>query len=222
MVRGVIFDMDGLMLDTERLGTKMWKKAGEEMGIEIPIEFIDRFRGHNSASVQKMFAERYGQEFDFKKCHQIEIKSLDQYMKENGVPLKKGLICLLEYLSDSGIKMAVATSTQKNRAEWRLKEAGIFQYFQTIVCGDMVERSKPYPDIFWCAAEKIQIPIQECLVLEDSPSGLGAAKASGAYAIHIPDVAYVPEEMKEGITAEFDSLSEVISWLEKENFDRHE
>ena len=59
-------------------------------------------------------------------------------------------------------------------------------------------------------------------MLEDSPSGLGAAKASGAYAIHIPDVAYVPEEMKEGITAEFDSLSEVISWLEKENFDRHE
>lgn len=216
MVRGVIFDMDGLMLDSERLTSGFWKQAGERIGEDIPMEFLDSFRGRNPAAIQEAFLEQFGPEFEFERCRDIKTRLQYEYVREYGIPLKKGLLELLDYLKEHGIRMAVATSTDRGLADAMLMKAGIREYFDAFIYGDMVERSKPYPDIFLRAAKEIGVLIQECLVLEDSIAGVEAGKAAGGYIIHIPDMIVVPKEVKAGITAEFDSLDEVIEWIEGE------
>ncbi len=218
MVRGVIFDMDGLMLDSERLTSGFWKQAGERIGADIPMEFLDSFRGRNPQAIQEAFLEQFGPEFEFERCRDIKTQLQHEYVKKEGMPLKKGLTELLDYLKEKGIRMAVATSTDRRLADAMLEKAGVREYFDAFVYGDMVERSKPYPDIFLKAAEEIGVTIEECLVLEDSIAGVEAGKAFGGYIIHIPDIILVPDAVKEGITAQFESLFDVIGWIESRNY----
>ena len=111
----------------------------------------------------------------------------------------------------------VSTSTDKETGEMVIKKAGVYEYYTDFVYGDMVERSKPSPDIFWMGAERIGQAPEDCLVIEDSPSGVLAGKAAGGYTIFIPDVMQLSEEITEGISAELHNLSEVIPWIEAEN-----
>lgn len=217
MVRGVIFDMDGLMFDTERLATVLWNQVGDELRIDMTEEFLDSFRGQNPTAIRNAFLQRFGREFDFDGCMGRKDELQHRYIEEKGVPLKEGLPELLEYLKGQDIRMAVATSTQQSLAEKMLKIAGVYEYFDAVAYGNKVKRSKPFPDIFQKAAEDLGVPMSECLVLEDSISGVQAGKAAGGYIIHIPDVVVVPEEVKDGITAELRSLRDVIDWIEHAN-----
>lgn len=217
MVRGVIFDMDGLMFDTERLATVLWNQVGDERRIDMTEEFLDSFRGQNPTAIRNAFLQRFGREFDFDGCMGRKDELQHRYIEEKGVPLKEGLPELLEYLKGQDIRMAVATSTQQSLAEKMLKIAGVYEYFDAVAYGNKVKRSKPFPDIFQKAAEDLGVPMRECLVLEDSISGVQAGKAAGGYIIHIPDVVVVPEEVKDGITAELRSLRDVIDWIEHAN-----
>lgn len=214
MVKGVIFDMDGLMFDTERLSSIFWKQTGDQFGLEVPVDFVNSFRGRNPAAIREAFLDKYGQDFDYEEFREVRTRLQYDYIREKGVPLKKGLIELLDYLKGKGIRMAVATSTDRKLADTMLERAGVREYFDAFAYGDEVARSKPYPDVFLKAAEEIGVPIRECLVLEDSIAGVKAGKAAGGYIIHIPDLIVVPQEVKEGITAQFDSLDEVIGWIE--------
>ena len=217
MVRGVIFDMDGLMFDTERRATVLWNQVGDELRIDMTEEFLDSFRGQNPTAIRNAFLQRFGREFDFDGCMGRKDELQHRYIEEKGVPLKEGLPELLEYLKGQDIRMAVATSTQQSLAEKMLKIAGVYEYFDAVAYGNKVKRSKPFPDIFQKAAEDLGVPMRECLVLEDSISGVQAGKAAGGYIIHIPDVVVVPEEVKDGITAELRSLRDVIDWIEHAN-----
>ncbi|MFR1055582.1 MAG: HAD family hydrolase [[Clostridium] scindens] len=217
MVRGVIFDMDGLMFDTERLATVLWNQVGDELRIDMTEEFLDSFRGQNPTAIRNAFLQRFGREFDFDGCMGRKDELQHRYIEEKGVPLKEGLPELLEYLKGQDIRMAVATSTQQSLAEKMLKIAGVYEYFDAVAYGNKVKRSKPFSDIFQKAAEDLGVPMRECLVLEDSISGVQAGKAAGGYIIHIPDVVVVPEEVKDGITAELRSLRDVIDWIEHAN-----
>ena len=217
MVRGVIFDMDGLMFDTERLATVLWNQVGDEVRIDMTEEILDSFRGQNPTAIRNAFLQRFGREFDFDGCMGRKDELQHRYIEEKGVPLKEGLPELLEYLKGQDIRMAVATSTQQSLAEKMLKIAGVYEYFDAVAYGNKVKRSKPFPDIFQKAAEDLGVPMRECLVLEDSISGVQAGKAAGGYIIHIPDVVVVPEEVKDGITAELRSLRDVIDWIEHAN-----
>ena len=217
MIDSVIFDMDGLMFDTERLATVLWNQVGDELRIDMTEEFLDSFRGQNPTAIRNAFLQRFGREFDFDDCMGRKDELQHRYIEEKGVPLKEGLPELLEYLKGQDIRMAVATSTQQSLAEKMLKIAGVYEYFDAVAYGNKVKRSKPFPDIFQKAAEDLGVPMRECLVLEDSISGVQAGKAAGGYIIHMPDVVVVPEEVKDGITAELRSLRDVIDWIEHAN-----
>ncbi|ANU44971.1 HAD family phosphatase [Enterocloster clostridioformis] len=222
MVNGVIFDMDGLMFDSERLACVFWQRAGHEIGEDFQMDFLNSFRGKNPKTVQEAFLKKYGPEFEFERCRDLKTKIQYDYIKKKGIPIKKGLLELLDYLKGHGIYKAVATSTGKKMADMMLRRAGIYTYFDAFVYGDMIQRSKPAPDIFLKASEEIHVPIEECLVLEDSIAGVKAGKLAGGYIIHIPDMIVVPEEVKRGITAQMDSLDEVIGWLEQINAGKRE
>ena len=201
----------------KRLATVLWNQVGDELRIDMTEEFLDSFRGQNPTAIRNAFLQRFGREFDFDGCMGRKDELQHRYIEEKGVPLKEGLPELLEYLKGQDIRMAVATSTQQSLAEKMLKIAGVYEYFDAVAYGNKVKRSKPFPDIFQKAAEDLGVPMRECLVLEDSISGVQAGKAAGGYIIHIPDVVVVPEEVKDGITAELRSLRDVIDWIEHAN-----
>lgn len=216
MVKGVIFDMDGTMFDTERLSTKGWIYAGKKLGVDIPIALTDSFRGRNPQAIRSMFAEYFGDKLDYDEARAIKHEYFDEVTKDS-VPFKEGLMELLEYLKKNDIPAAVATSTEKKRASRLLHVSGVENMITACIFGDMIEKGKPEPDIFLKAAELIGQDPKECLVLEDSAPGLMAGKAAGGYTIYVPDIAVVPKEAKEGITAELADLHEVAAWIRKEN-----
>lgn len=215
MVKGVIFDMDGTMFDTERISTISWWKVGEKYNLDMTEEFIANCRGKNPTKIRELFEERF--DMDFTEVHKSKRQFTDAMIEEHGVPIKKGLVELLQYLNRAQIPAAVATSTAQARAEQLLKLAGVYDYFTGYMYGDLLTISKPEPDIFLEAAKKIGQTPENCLVLEDSTAGVQAGIAAGGYVIYVPDESHVPEEVKQGISAELEDLERVITWIEKEN-----
>ena len=201
MVKGVIFDMDGTMFDTERLSTKGWIYAGKKMGVDIPVALTDSFRGRNPQAIRKKFVAYFGDRLDYDTARAMKHEYFDEVTKES-VPHKEGLQDLLEYLKEHEIPAVVATSTERKRASRLIHMSGIEHLISNAIYGDMVERGKDP---------------KECLVLEDSAPGLLAGKAAGGYTIYVPDIAVVSKEAKEGITAELADLHEVAAWIRKEN-----
>lgn len=217
MVKGVIFDMDGTMFDTERLYTVAWKMTGEENGYEFTDELLDSCRGKTTEVIGDIFRDRFGENFDYDRIRQRKHEFFCELIRRDGVPVKKGLFELLGFLSEQKIPAAVATSTMQERAEDMLKMSGVYEKLSGYVYGDMVKESKPAPNIFWKAAEAIGQKPEECLVIEDTTPGVMAGKSAGGYIIHVPDLVKVPEEVKEGIDAQLTDLAQVIDWIRKEN-----
>lgn len=217
MIKGVIFDMDGTMFDTEPLSAQAWIRSGEKHGYPITIEMVTTFCGKTITAIEQMLRDIFGEDIEAEKISQGRQEFYRQIITEDVIPHKEGLLELLEFLKREGIPAAVSTSTDKATAEIVIRRAGVYDYFTEFVFGDMVERSKPAPDIFLKAAEAIGRNPEECLVVEDSPAGVLAGKAMGGHTILIPDVAVVTEDVKKGISAEMNNLHEVIEWIRKEN-----
>lgn len=217
MVKGVIFDMDGTMFDTEPISAYAWKAAGKSLGYAITDNLVNSFLGKNMAAIRELLIKEFGKDTDTDAIVDARQKYYKEYIQTNGAPHKEGLVLLLEYLKKEGIPAVVSTSTDKETGEMVIKKAGVYEYYTDFVYGDMVERSKPSPDIFWMGAERIGQAPEDCLVIEDSPSGVLVGKAAGGYTIFIPDVMQLSEEITEGISAELHNLSEVIPWIEAEN-----
>lgn len=219
MIKGVIFDMDGTMFDTEPISAWAWKEAGKSKGYEITDAMVRTFLGKNMMAIQEILRKEFGEEAEIDAIAEARQAYYKAYIQEQGAPHKEGLVELLEYLRNHKIPAAVSTSTDQETGEMVIKKAGVYEYYTAFVYGDMVERSKPAPDIFWEAEKQLGLDPKDCLVIEDSPSGVLAGKAAGGYIIYIPDLMQLTEEMKEGISAEFKNLSEVIDWIEQKNKD---
>lgn len=217
MIKGVIFDMDGTMFDTEPISAWAWKEAGKSKGYEITDTMVRSFLGKNMAAIQEILREKFGPDAEIEAIAQARQAYYKAYIQQHGAPHKEGLVVLLEYLKSHKIPAAVSTSTDRETGEMVIKKAGVYEYYTAFVYGDMVERSKPAPDIFWMAERKLGLEPKDCLILEDSPSGVLAGKAAGGYTIYIPDMMQLTEGVKAGITAEFTNLSEVVDWIEQEN-----
>lgn len=209
-IQGVIFDMDGLMFDTERLGLEGWKLAGRLMGYPIDDEMVGGIRGCNRADASRRFKERYGESFDYEAGRKIRTDYAEEEIGKRGVPVKPGLYTLLNFLKEKGIKMAVASGTERKKVLSYLESAKVLEYFDTVVCGDEVEHAKPWPDIFVRAAAHLGLECGICMVFEDSPNGLEAAFRAGCIPVMVPDLTPPDPEIEEKCYCVLESLEDAV------------
>ncbi|MCT4688099.1 HAD family hydrolase [Vallitalea sp.] len=188
MIQGIIFDMDGLMLDTESIALDSWERAGKEFGYKISRELMIKAVGRTLVDTRKLLVKNLGNDFPFEEVRKVRIDYTKEYMSLNGVPIKEGLIEFLKYCKSIKVPTAVATSTNRSDALELLKKTNIVDYFNTIVCGDEIEKGKPEPDIFLMASKKLGINPEKCIVLEDSENGILAASRANMIPIWIPDI----------------------------------
>lgn len=213
IIKGVIFDMDGLMLDTEKLLTRFWIEAAKEFGFDMKMEHVLGIRSLAAKYAIPKLQGIFGAGFDYHAIRNKRIEIMNKYIIENGLEKKSGLDELLTYLKGK-YKIAVATATDYSRTEMYLKRVGIFDYFDEIICGPMVENGKPAPDIYLKASDSLGLNPCECIALEDSPNGILSAYRAGCNPVMVPDLSQPDKEISALLYAKADSLSDVIEILE--------
>ncbi|MCL2881400.1 MAG: HAD family phosphatase [Coriobacteriia bacterium] len=208
----VIFDMDGLMFDTERLGWRLLNQAGAEFGCEpLSMERYTQAIGKTHQETQKIFSEMCAGDKATYRAIEARFWELDRdYIRNQGPPKKPGLIELLSVLRDKSVPCALASSTRTERVKEHLISAQVEEYFQVVVGGDQAPASKPAPDIFLMAAERLGVASQQCLVLEDSFAGVQAGHGAGAYVIMVPDVLQPTPGIREQADQVLESLLGVV------------
>ena len=212
MVQGVIFDMDGLMFDTERLWDIYWKQACEQMGVPCKEGLTEAIRGSSGETLYKILRSFYGEDFDAEGMEKIAY-AISEKELANPAPKKAGLDELMDWLDAHHIPMAVASGSkgyvvQKNLANWNLTPR-----FKAVITGDMVPETKPSPAVFLLAAQKLGTLPEQTLVLEDSYNGIRAGAAGGFITVMVPDLCPVTDEMRQLYTAECKDLHEVCQLL---------
>lgn len=215
-VNAVIFDQDGVMFDTERMSAEAWELAGQETGVFLREDFLCTIRGMNAQDAAARYCQVYGAEpgeFEElrrkKKCH------FDRLIAERGVPVKPGLAELLAYLKKQGIKTAMATGSMRDYSMRNLNGAGIADYFPVLITGDMVEQSKPSPEVFLKAAAALGEEPGHCMVLEDSLNGVEAGIRGGFITVMVPDLTRPDEALAKRLFRVCESLTEVKDLLEE-------
>ncbi|WP_087020131.1 HAD family hydrolase [Thaumasiovibrio subtropicus] len=191
--KAAIFDMDGLLLDTERVCMDIFKTACEVQDLPFIEPLYRSIIGCNAAGVEAGFRKGYGD--DYPRVHAEWRKRYNAVVLHEAIPVKDGVVALLEWLQAKGVALAVATSTQRDVAEVKLRLAGLDQYFDNITTGCEVAQGKPHPEIYWLAAERLGIDPAQCLAFEDSNNGIRAAVAAGMIAYQIPDLVEPCEEV---------------------------
>ncbi len=211
MIKGAVFDMDGLMFDTERLVYQIWQRTMEENGYEYSFDIYKKTVGKRTAEVRDLYKELYGEGFDYQNIRTKANIYFYEYLEKEGVPVKKGLLNLLKYLKERGIKISLATSSSSKTALDLLNRAGVTKYFDKFVCGNMVKKGKPNPETFLTAAKELSLKPEECLAFEDSINGIKSAYNANMKPVMIPDLLQPTEEIKPMIFALCNDLDEAIS-----------
>ena len=213
-IQAVIFDMDGLMFDTEKIYTKTWPMAAEIYGYKVTEDIVVKAIGLNAESGRMYFESIYGTDFPFYKIRKTRLKIAMDMILTEGLPIKKGLYELISFLKDNDIKTAMATSSERERADKYLSLSSLENTFDCVVCGDEVDKSKPDPQIFETAAEKTGADTNKCIILEDSLNGIKAAYNAGTYAFMVPDYFQPDNEIKSMTYKVFDDLLCVRDFLQ--------
>lgn len=212
-LKAVVFDMDGIIFDSERLVIDCWKIVAEKYRIPDIEATCNECLGVNYAETKEKFLNRYGQDFPYD-AYKSEMSKLYHDNYDGGrLPMKVGVVELLQYIKECGLKVALASSTRSEVVTQQLKDAGILEYFQVIVGGDMVTRSKPQPDIFLKACEELGVAPEESFAIEDSYNGIRAAAAGHLRPLMVPDLMPPTSEMQSLSEGIFDTLLEVKGYL---------
>lgn len=207
----VIFDMDGTLLDTQRICVPAWEYAGKKQGILGMGNCIADVCGMNEIGSTAYLKQNFS-ELDI----ELFRKNVREYILENGkVIYKKGAEALISFLKENGIRLALASGSSHESINHHLNEVGATDVFDVIVGGKDVENGKPAPDIFLLAAQKLGTKPKDCFVLEDSENGIRAGHAAGMKCIGIPDVVPFSKEVRGLMTAHLSSLDEAIEIFKK-------
>ena len=195
MIQGVIFDMDGLLFDTERVWASLWPVCFEQLGLPLPpFSFYSDGRGMSGKNAEVNIRRYYPQADTTQIIQTIRALSAERFAQ--GVPVKPGASELLAWLEAQDLPRIVASSSPRRIVELNLRTTGLARYFHSAVCGEDVRRSKPDPEVFLLAAKSLGLDIHSCLVLEDSFNGVRAGHASGAFTIMVPDLAQPTPEIR--------------------------
>lgn len=212
--KSVIFDMDGVIFDSERCVIECWKVVADKYNIPNIEPVLMKCLGVTYEEGKRIFLNHYGEDFPYD-AWKKERSDLYHERYDNGrLPLKPGIRELLIYLKENGYKVGVASSTREAVVSRQLDDAGLRKYFDNLTCGDMLERSKPEPDIYLMACDKLGVKPEEAIAIEDSFNGIRSAYRAGMFPIMIPDLMQPDEEMRELAGRIFESLFGVKEWLE--------
>lgn len=215
MITTIIFDMDGLMIDTEPIAERAWKKTFKDLGYTLSDELNRSMIGRNVPDSNRIVQDAMGADFPIALCRERANAAYTKLLDTEGIPLKNGLIELLEFLQKRSCAMAVATSTPRNLALHKLALTNLTSNFKAIVAGDDVLKGKPAPDLFLAAARLAGATPGRCVVLEDSPAGIRAGHAAGMVPIMIPDLIEPDEEITKLAFAVVPTLHEAQAVIEE-------
>ena len=213
-MQGAIFDMDGLLLDTERIYQDGWNQCAKNYVDQVNPEVAFACAGSSGEQIQKIL-QKYYPGIDGKALN----KDVIQYYQEQvlkDLQLKKGVIEILDYFKSKEMKMAVASSSLEEIIRSNLEKVGIFDYFDVIVSGQHVKRNKPYPDIFLEAINQLNLKAESCYVFEDSINGVSAGLKAGCKTIMIPDSQFPKKEFFENCYGIFPSLIQAMEQIQKD------
>ncbi len=214
-IETVVFDMDGVLFDTERLCYRCWCEVAPEFGVGDMTDFFPSCIGRNETDVRALCAKHYGEDFDFDLFHDTASVRFHRHIDEEGVPVKKGVREILTFLRERGVRIALASSSRESTVRKNLAGAGIEEFFEAVITGDMVEHSKPEPDIYLKACEACGTAPALCMAIEDSPNGIRSAYRAGMMPVMVPDMLPADEEMhKLSYSVESDLLA-VIKLVER-------
>lgn len=186
--KAIIFDLDGLILDSETTYVQAWQQAAATMQYTFTTEFLDSMCGLHGSAIEQRLIDFFGPGFNYPLFKQISRSYWLANVEQNGIPLKIGFFRLLQIVTAFNLPYCIATNSRREDALLCLKLAGIQDSFPLLITRDDVAHAKPAPDIFLTAAEQLVTDIHACLVLEDSPTGVAAAVAADAPCIYVPSV----------------------------------
>ena len=210
----VIFDMDGTMIDTEKIKENGWKYAGECQNIIIDDKILSEMRGTNKEYCKEFINKKF-KNINFEKLYNDRNEFIEKYININGIKMKKGLMEILQFLKSNNYKIAVSSSSEKETIRKYLAKINVLDFFNVIVAGDMIENGKPNPEIYLKAVEKLNLSTEQCIGIEDSNSGILSVYRAGLKPIMIPDLEQPKEEVKNILYAKLNSLEEIIEILQK-------
>lgn len=214
-MQGLILDMDGLILDTEKLLAKYWMQAAQEAGFPMQLEHVLGIRSLAAAYAKPKLQGIFGADFDYEAIRARRRELTAQHIAAHGIECKPGIRALLDFCHAEGIPCAVATATDRARTNDYLGRAGILEDFAGFVCGDMVSHGKPDPEIYLTAARVLGLPPTECMALEDSPNGIRSAHAAGCMAVMVPDLSQPEAELTPLLFACVPTLADVIPVIQE-------
>jgi len=214
MISGVVFDMDGLMFDTEALAMDAWNDAGKRCGYPLTRSLMLATIGLSEKDTADYLNTALGSGFDYKTARDIAMGSITSHIQEYGVPIKPGLLPLLDHLRELRLRLAVASSSPGDHIRTLLESAHVTPYFQAILSADSVGTCKPAPDIYLAAAEALDLDPRQCLALEDSPSGIRSAFDAGLLPVMVPDLIPADPNLTPFLYAQCETLSDVIDLID--------
>ena len=213
MIKAIIFDMYGLMIDSERVTFECYQERLKDMNLTMDEEFYKTLLGKPIKGIYQRFYDVYGNDFPIQNVIQDVHQLMAERFETEGVPVKKGLVELLHYLKDNNYKTIVATSSNRDRVDKILAQAKITEFFDDSICGDEVTKGKPNPEVFLKSCQKLGVNVDEAIVLEDSEAGIQASYDANIKVICIPDMKYPEKQYEEKTFKILKDLTEVTAYL---------
>lgn len=215
MLKAVLFDMDGVLMDTEQLYLEADQRSLAEMGLKMPDDVVLQLCGAGSALIRQIVTGQFGPDFDYDRYRSRATELMHGYLDEGRLRKKPGVRALLSWLKERGVARAVATSCREVTARKVLELGGIIDEFDALITYDQVENGKPAPDVFLAAAKAVNVLPKYCLAVEDSFHGVQAASAAGCVTVMIPDMQQPTAEIAALCDAVLPSLHELPEFIQR-------